>query len=410
MGKALMVARPGAVLASGDEFNLFGYSSDTTTESRAQVSCTEDAVFSKLGTNIISGGSGTNNFQFRDAGADGSQLATRAGTGLAEDATNSDTLSAGDLFNIAYTDTGTNSTCAWHKMNVEFASGHGNFHGSASYNFVIHDEPSSTRFIGYSGHLIADAEVTEANVSFKNRAYTSQEALQVSVAQNARVNDSIFRNRINSGNGTAVITFGAGVTGLIVDDALGDALADGDLINASITLDTGVQDLNVTFVVGTFKSTNEKSEIWCESSGGLSRSASSTANYLAIGGYIFNDFQASEADAQIKPGFAAVVSGLRCYLEANTYTGDGTLKLYQNGSAVMTTTITAAGGAAWYENTVNTITIDDDDVLSFEFDEGTTGSITINMVGITFAPVAVGGLSIPIAAYHYNHHLGSMAS
>ena len=401
MGKALLVCRHASTLASGDEINLLGTSADSTTEANTQASCTENAVFSLLGANIVSGGSGTNNFQFRDAGANGSQLASRAGAGVAEDATNTDTLTAGDLFNIAYTDTGANSTISWLKANVELSSGHGNFHGASHLSGQIFDAASATRFIGLGGNLTADGETTEANVKWKVRGYDSFEALQVRVTANARTNNSIFRNRINAGNGTGVITFGAGATGLLSDTGIGDAITDGQTVNASITLDTGVEDLAVAFVIGTLKSSSSKSETFCVAQGGEVRTASATAHYHPIGGYLRDLPELSEANARIKVGFAAVVSNLRCYLSANTYTGDGTLKLYQNGSAVITTTITASGGAAWYENTSDTITIDADDELSFEFDEGTSGSITIHSVGITFAPVAApGGTILPQMMQH----------
>lgn len=396
MGKALLALAQNstAAMVSGDEFNLFGSGARTATEANAQVSCTEDAVFSGLGARITAGGSGTNNFRFRDAGADGSQLATRAGTGNCEDTTNTDTLTAGDLFNIAYTDTGTNSTVSWAKMNVEMASGHGNFHGSMNPNGAIFDVASSTRYIGLSGSLFADGQATEAFVGLKMRGYATQAALQVRVTANARTNNSVFKNRIAGADGSATITFAAGVTGLVEVTGLTDAIADGDVVSTSIALLTGVEDLTVTFVIGTFKSTSNKSEIWSSHDAGLARAASATANYHPIGGRLFVD---TDANNRIKPGFAGIVTNLRCYLSANTYGANATLKLMQNGSAVITTTITASGGAAWYENTSDTVTFTDTDEFSYEIVGGTSGSITIRTIGMTFAPPAAGGgVFIPI--------------
>ena len=63
-----------------------------------------------MAARIVAGNSGTATFGFRDAGANGSETFQISGVGTNEDAVNSDVLSAGDLFNIAYTDTGTNST------------------------------------------------------------------------------------------------------------------------------------------------------------------------------------------------------------------------------------------------------------------------------------------------------------
>ena len=391
MGKALLVASPAAGLASGDENNIFGYGTDTTAEANAQANCTEGADFTNLRANITGGGSGTNTFQFRDAGANGQNVIAIVGASSGEDATNTDTLSAGDLFNIAYTDTGTNSNISWMCANVTFASGHGNFHGGAAFSGVVCDAQSSTRFFQFAGIIAVDGEATENNVEWTNRGYTSFEALQVRVTANARTNNSDFRNRKNGADGSLLCQFTSGATGLISDTSPADSIADGDTVNASITLDTGLEDLTLAFVIGTLKSSSSKSETWAADQTGVSRTAGATAHYFTIGGRIRALTDLTETTARIKPGFAAVVSNLRCYLSANTYTGNGMLKLYQNGVAVITTTITAAGGAAWYENATDTITIDADDELSFEFDEGTSGSITIHSVGITFAPLPAGG-------------------
>ena len=404
MGKALLITRGSATPTSGDETNLFGQGSYSSTEANCQASCTEDATFSNLRFNIISGGSGTNNIRFRDAGGDGNQLASRAGAGAAEDSVNTDILSAADLFNLAYTDDGSDSVFAWIAANVEFTSGHGNFHGSATYGGGVFDVQSTTRFIPLHGNYITDGTATEDNIEWKVRGYDSFEALQVRVTANARLNNSIFVNRIEGVDGTGSITFAASETGLKTVTGLGDAITAGQTVNASITLDTGVQDLRVVFVCAAFKSSASKSESFAGFQlDGLARAASSTAHYFPIGGNNNSLTAVTEAQARIKPGFAAVVSNLRCYLSANTYDGtgasEGTLKLYQNGSPVITTAITASGGAGWYENATDTITIDADDELSFEFDEGNAGSITIHSAGITFAPVVA-----PSAAIGYWGH------
>lgn len=386
MGKALMVFRNfSSAFVNAQEVNLFGAGSNTSLEANAQASSTEAATFSNLRGNITAGGSGTNTLQFRKNGANGSQTCNRVGTGILEDTTNTDVLAANDLFNLAYTDTGTDSTFGWVSGNVEFSSGHGNFHGAANFNSAVYDVENSTRFMQLGGTQIADAEASETPVQWKSRGYTSFEALQVRVIANARTNTSTFKNRINGSDGGFQIDFGAGVTGLIVDTTTPDVLVDGDLINASVTLGSGLEDLSVSFISCTLKSSTNKSEIWAAVAGGQARAASSTATYFPIGGGINPASGLTEANARVKVGFAASVSNLRCYLSANTYTGDGTLKLIQNGTAVMTTTLTASGGAAWYENTADTITIDDDDELSFEIDEGTSGSISIYSIGITFS-------------------------
>ena len=394
MGKALLGISSSDTLNNGDECPFFGLATFSASELRSQTSATEGATFSNFRANINSGNSGTATFTFRDAGANGSETFQITGAGVNEDATNTDVLTAGDLFNFTYSDTGTGSVTSWVAANVTFASGHGNFHGVASPNGVVFDVASQTRFIALFGAAEIDGNATEDNVEWKVRGYDSFEALQVRIAANARTNNSDFRSHINAGTGSLLCQFTSGATGLISDTSPADSITDGQTVNVSITLDTGVEDLSVAFVCATLKSTASKSETWMGYQAGTARTASATAHYLPIVGQLHSLTAYTEAQARLKPGFAAVVSNLRCYLSANTYTGNGTLKLYQNGSAVLTTTITASGGAAWYENTSDTITIDADDELSFEFDEGTSGSITIHSVGITFAPVAGGGGTI----------------
>lgn len=384
MAKALMVSATASSLSSGDFANIAGYGNDSTTETFARIQATEAATFSNLRARIISGGSGTNNFQFRNNGADGNQLATRAGTGDCEDAGNTDTVSAGNPFDVAYTDDGSASVISWLAANVSFSSGHGNFHVGATYNGSVHDVPSSTRFIGFAGTLSGDGLATEAQAAWRSRGYTSVEAIQVGIESNARTNDSTFRNRINAADGTGVITVGAGVTGLLTDTTIGDSLAAGDGFCMSVALGSGIQDLVLDQVGITLKSSSLQSETWASFAAGLARAASATPNYYCIGGRLNGSL--TEAQERVKPGFAGVAKNLRCYLSANTYTANGTLKLMLNGSAVLTTTITLLGGAGWYENTADTVNFDDNDELSFEIDEGTTGSITIHMIGITFAP------------------------
>ncbi len=384
MTKSLMVQSGMAAIATGRESNLFGTPLSSSTETDCISAATQAATFSLLGFNAIVG-TGTNNVRFRDTGANGAQLATRSGVGVASDAVNTDTLAAADTFNLAMTDTGTDPQYAWVKCNVEFASGHGNFHGSSDYNGNIFDLADTTTFLGFAGNNPADGGATVANVAFKIRAYDTIAALQATCEANARTNDSVFKNQKNGADGTGVVTFGAGVTGIVQDTAVGDSIADGDTINATLTLLSGVQDLRVDAVVATLTSSTVKSESWIANRAGIARAASATAHYLPIGGTFSSLTALTETQAKIPVGFAGTASNLRCYLSANTYTVNGTLKLFKNGSAVLTTTITLLGGAGWYENTSDSVTFAATDELSFEFVGGTTGSITIHMVGITLA-------------------------
>lgn len=388
MGKALMVGTESQTLASGEEATFFGHYNNST-EANSQYSATEGAVFSNLRTRTTSGGSGTNTFRFRDTGANGNQVVSYSGASAGEDTTNTDTLTAGDTFNLAYTDTGTDSVMDMVAVNVAMSSGHGCFHGASAAATVICDVASAVRYQAIGGALIADGTATIANAQWRVRGYTSLEAFQVRVTANARTNDSVFSINVNGSDVGTAITYGAGATGLQTVTGMGISLSPGDLVCISLTLGTGIEDLTVSFVGATLKSTSNASEVFYVATSPTARAASSTATYYLPGGSL--GAEATETAERVKPGFAARCSNLRCYLSANTYTGNGTLKLYVNGSAVITTTLTAGGGAGWYENTSDTFDIDDNDEISFEIDEGTSGSISITAIGVTFAEIPAGG-------------------
>lgn len=393
MGKALMVTKDqaGSAWISGDDLNVFGNNTRQGSEANAQFTATEACTFSKLRGNIFSGGSGTNNFRFRKNTADGNQLGTRAGPGAFEDASNTDTLAANDLFSIAYSDDGTDSL-GWVAANVEFSSGHGNFHAGSAFGGAVFDLDSTTTFILPAGSVNSDGDTTEANVQWRNRAYTSWEALQIKVNGNARTTTSTFRDRINGANGGFQIDFAAGVTGTVVDTSTASSLAAGDLICVSVTLGAGAaEDLTIGIIGGTFKSTTNKSEIWCGSNSGAARTASATEHYQTIGGGISSwggGGSTTEANTRIKPGFAGIASNLRALISASTTGGNMTVKLYKNGSAVITLTIGAAA-TGQLENSTDSIEFNETDEFSFGVDEGTSGSATFHGIGITFSPLAV---------------------
>ena len=243
-------------------------------------------------------------------------------------------------------------------------------------------------YIGLAGQLLADGGATIANQQWKNRGYTSVEAIQVRVVANARTNSSTIRLNVNGSDVGTTLTINAGATGLIKVTGMGQAIAGGDLICLSLTLGSGVEDLTLGFVGVTLKSTSGKSEIFAHNQSGLVRAASGTASYYSVGGHFDNLVVLSEANTRLKAGFAARISDLRTFLIANTYGGNSTLKLYVNGSAAITLTI-AGGATGWQENSTDIVDIDDNDEVSLELDEGTSGSATFSAAGFTFSPPIV---------------------
>lgn len=387
MGRALICGMHGQTLASGFSWVLGGIFRGAT-EAQSQASATEQADFTALRGSVQSGGSGTNTFQFRNAGANGNNVASCVGATAFEDATpHTDTVAAGALFNGGYTDTGTDTVSGPIAMNVTLAAGHGNFHFHAAAGATTYAIASATRYFGIHGATTNNGQ-TAANIAkcqFKNREYTSLEAFQIRITANARLNDSVLSVNINGVDVGTPITFATLTTGLQSVTGMGVALAPGDLVCISLTSGAGVDTLSFSFFGVTLKSTGLSSMGGLGSQNGTTRAASATPLYLSFG----NNTNATEANCAVRVGFAARCANLRVYVAANTYTADATLKLFVNGVARLTTTITAGAQNQWFENATDTFDITATDTVSFEIVGGSSGSITTHQLWIGFNPIPV---------------------
>lgn len=385
MGKALMVSGPDGAVNNGDEHPFQGGGGQNTGDTDASIEATEGLTLSTSGVQIASGNSGSMTFRSRINGANGNLAMTRSGAGGADDLVDSDVLSASDIFNWAYTDTGTASNMAWIKACVALASGHGNIHAVTGITGRVFDVPSATVYAALGGNLIDDGTATVANAQWKTYAYDSVEAIQARVSANARTNTSTISLNVNGSDVGTPISITSGATGLFTVTGMAEALSPGDLVCASVTLSTGTEDLTLLSIGVTMKSTAQKSETFCCLTGGVARSASATPSRYPIGAQAF-DGGFTEAVQAIPPGFKAIVSQLRCYVAANTNSSDVTLTVYKNGVSAATVTISAAA-TGWQENLVSAFSISATDTLSFELVGGTSGSMTFTYIGVTFSPI-----------------------
>jgi hypothetical protein len=380
--KALIAGIHGQSMANAEEWNL-GARFNSTTESSSQYSVTEDASFTGLRGTISGGGSGTNTFRIRDNAGNGQNVVAITGTGTGEDTTNTDTLQAGDLINGSYTDTGTNSTVRTWALNVEFASGHGNFHTFSA-------PAADTVADGYmpihgSDSGSGSSAATPDTVQFEVREYTSLEAFQVRVVVNPNVNDTNFSVNVNGVDVGTGITYAAGVTGLQVVTGMGLSLSPGDLVCIHAANNGGLAPTFI-FFGATLKSTDNSSAHGYSSLVGTVFDESDPVSYLSFGQGVVT----VESSAAIKVGFAARCASLRGYLSENAQDGATTLKLFVNGSAVLTATI-AAGVTGWFRNLIDFSDITDTDLVSLELAVAGVGAVRLHQALISFEPIPDGG-------------------
>jgi hypothetical protein len=391
MAKALLSYGSSDAILNNTFITPFGFGAGAAAEVDAEFAITNACTISNARYWISSGGSGTNDLRLRKNGADANILMTRTGSGVATDLVNTDSFLAGDVCAYHNTSSGTDPIYRSLFANVEFNVGHGCYHSCSRVDGVcIFDITSATRFIPIHGELGVDGNATEANVQWKNRGYTSISSFQVRVQANARLNDTTFNLRLNGSDvAAATITVEPAQTGLFTVTGLATALADGDLLCASITTGAGTEDLVLSFVGVALMSTSSASECWTARMVGHARTASATEHFYAIGGSMNAGALTSITNQQVPLGFPADLRNLRTYISANTCTGDVTLSLYVNSVAVMTQAITAAT-TGWFENTVDEVRVDSDDIVCLSLVGGTANSLTVQSMGFTaFNPTPV---------------------
>lgn len=388
MGKVLLVfgSLNNAVLDNAESVPCGGGFGAGGADAGNDISFRQAGTFTLIGYNNR-GGSSTHNVSLYVNDVLGNNAIQNTGTGYLEGVGLSDAIAANDVIKLHYTDNGTNPTYSLNKIVFEATGDHLSHYCSGGPIGAggIFDAASSTRFIKLGGFLDSDGIAVEATEQLKSRITGTIKSLQANVISNARTNTSTITVRINGFDKTCTLSIGAGVTGRIVDDVNSDAIVPGDLFCAGITLDTGVEDLQIASVDAVITNTAaDESDIFIETSG--VRGASATAHYFPIGGAWPCNNNTTETDVSLTPGFSGTLRNLRCYASTNSYSADATIKVFKNGSAALTLTV-SAGVTGWQENTVDTLSFAATDTLSYQIVGGTSGSLTLLSVGITMSDV-----------------------
>jgi hypothetical protein len=392
--KSLMVYyHASAAFGNGVRGNLFGGDGWNSTEVNSRFTFPVDLTFSLLGANVIAGNVGDATVVSRLAGAtNGTQTITLTGSALpgskAEDTTHTDAIAAGSSLNAQVTRTGTDPTAMWVKWNIEPNSGTDIYQVTGPSNFtgVVLDAAGATNYFAPVGAIQADGTTTRVLSEWKNRGTRTVEQFQVRATTNDRTTDTVFTLLVNNTPTAMALTVPALTPNTLFTSSGGPiTLNDGDLWTIQIAYGAGVEDLRVTGIPTLLKSSTGSEMFFGVL--GVARTASATEHFITVGGRPINSINGSQPlsdeQARIRVGFAATVSNLRIYVGGNTYSTDATFAMYVNGVSVLTRAITAGAADQWFENAVNTVTIDADDEVSFSIVGGTSGSLNVGMGGVT---------------------------
>lgn len=398
MGYALLAYTVNAIIAAGNNnYSLFGNVGGTNyeaTEANSQFKAKVAGTLDLLQATVDAVGTGRS-IRFRKNTANGNQVVSPTDTtaGTYTDNTNSDAIASGDLINLLYQSTGT-PTYNTVRMRFKATTDHACYYTAAKNTTSQTPTDSTTYYFKCFGRSPTLTTI-EANAKTMARVAGTLQNAQLFLQTNARMQDSTYRSRIDTGGGSAngniVVTVTASTTGLFEDNSHTDAIASGDRWNFALTSGTGggAQIIeNLTCAIGGIST--PINDLFCGSTAGVARAASGTASFSSITGRL--GMNATEAVTKVQHGFPTHTTRFRLFLSASTYSVDGVAVVRKNGADGAQTFPLTALTTGLFEDTTHADDFISTDDINFSINGGTTGSITAEWAGITeydSSPVSV---------------------
>lgn len=254
------------------------------------------------------------------------------------------------------------------------------------------------RLTGWDDNTVTGSEA-QTQLEFENAGTLKN--LYVYVSSNARTTDTTISVRKNGSNtGCPTVTVGAGGTGVFEDTSTTVAVANGDDINYRWTTLAGTQDLVATQVAIEFVTADEFTQLVCAAgSAGSTINAGLTRYSIPIGTGALS--YTTESPSQLLIRQAMTLSNLKARVRTNSLSASSTLKLRKNGADGNQVLTIGAGVTGWIEDTTNSDTLADGDLINYQLVTGATGtSIVVDMTGMkaeiisASAPAAPTGLTL----------------
>jgi hypothetical protein len=303
-------------------------------------------------------------------------------TGVFEDTTNTDSVTAGDTWTYQLVTTGTGTftltiisvlfepTTSSDTVTRIAAAGLGNFSAA-----------SASRYNALGGSISAGS-ATEANSQVRIKKTLTAKHLSVTIGSNSRTQSTTVRTRKNTANGAMSISYNGGVTGVVEEASPGtnsDSLVNNDLYNTQVATGSGTEAHNICAIALDLISSSD-ANVGIGSSGittGVTYNANTTT-YPSISGQLSTSYT-TESLAQVDVRADFTFSNLVLLCASNTVTAASTLVLRKNGaSSALTVSITASTSGVFEDNT-NTVTTSaaNDDLVNLQFVTGATGTSII---------------------------------
>jgi hypothetical protein len=304
---------------------------------------------------------------------------TDSTAGVYYDNSNSDSLSAADLFN--FQDSQTTNTVTWYWIAGRLVHATDTIALWTSTNIPTALNGTTIYFVP-EGIASSKATRTDAEIKVRTAGTLSKFGLHLN-STNAGNSSLVFKVFINGVAGNQVITINSGATAGYYEDASNtDAIAANDLVTIQYVNNSssgGVPIIDFTQLFFTATSGTKTDHFIC---GSQARAASATVHYLPPVGGILNLSSTSETERRVVLPFACRLSNFSFRATANTYSASATIVLRKNGADQITLTL-GAGVTTVVEDTSSTVLFAAGDDFSVSIVGGTSGSITSSYFGFT---------------------------
>lgn len=331
---------------------------------------TNGAVFDHLGIYLSANTlSVTGNFAFRKNGAAGSQLVaiSASSTGLFQDTTNTDTLSAGDTFDLEFSSSAGTGTASLEFATVTF-NPTTNFRKYTKYVNGLNLNGANI----YVGLCFTSASSTESLAESKFRQSGTLQKVDVNVTVNSSTTNATLKSRINGATGNISVAVTASTTGLFSDLSNSDSVASTDLVNF---LANGA-DNTITSTFYTFEFLSDDASWNQIVSGAIPTVADGATRYTQIFGAYFPNATV-EANTKTPVNFDYTIKNLEVQVGSNATTSASNVAMRINGSTSALNVSITSGTTGYFSDLSNTVTGSSGDLLNSISVNGGGGSISI---------------------------------
>lgn len=329
---------------------------------------------------------GTNDLTLRSrvGAVDGNLLVTVNGTGTFQDTVNSDSLVSGNLINWQWSRvTGGSATLTLIGSTLQDASTNTTFQCSNDNSVTAGIPDSVTRWTGISGRLSSGVGVgmatTETAVQYTIRRATTYSNLRVFFRVNGLNGATLWRMRVDVGNGAQSISIAAGGTGAFEDTTNTDVVASGSEINYQIdTTASTLSACNPVLAQVTHTSTGR------EMAAGSVLPSSITADaYYGPEGEVGSG---TATESQVQLAARAAFTAKNLMVNVTAHGADASDIFFRKNTANTLLTVNVpSSSTGLFEDTTNQVSIAVTDLYNY-FRDGAGESISITIIGMEQGP------------------------